>query len=111
MAGWGAAGCSGPVALALVCSTPAGGWLAGCICKACGAPALLPHSSSPPIPGCTPPHHTQAGHAHISQDDSVAWRPVVKRQAFPREGPGMRWAPVQQALVTAMAPMLTDNFG
>ena len=41
----------------------------------------------------------------------MAWRPVVKRQAFPREGPHMRWAPVQQALVTALAPMLTDNFG
>lgn len=41
----------------------------------------------------------------------MAWRPVVKRQAFPQEGPHMRWAPVQQALVTAIAPLLTDNFG
>ncbi|KAI7839288.1 hypothetical protein COHA_006986 [Chlorella ohadii] len=58
-----------------------------------------------------PPHLLNLGHAHISQDESMAWRPVVKRQAFPREGPHMRWAPVQQALVTALAPMLTDNFG
>lgn len=41
----------------------------------------------------------------------MGWRPLVKREAFPQEGTHMRWAPVQQALVTGIAPMLTDNFG
>lgn len=72
-------------------------------------------------PGCiahpNPAEHvvnvvsTCAGHGRFTQDPSVARRPVVKRQPFPEAAPRVRWAPTQQALITAIPPALTDNFG
>ena len=41
----------------------------------------------------------------------VGWRPVVKREPFPREGPGVVWAPVPQALLQAVPWKLLMNFG
>jgi hypothetical protein len=49
------------------------------------------------------------GHSRI--DTGVSWRPVVRRQRFPRAGPRVKWAPSEQALLHAFPPPLLWNFG